>query len=270
MTHALILGVGGQDGAYLARLLVARGQRVAGTTRGGTASWRLAELQVGSEVALHADDDIAQVVAATQPATIYDLRGPAPGEAVDAAALRDRTRGLLAGLGAARLLIAGAGDDPAFDADFKAAKAAVAAMVAEARAGGAFAVTAHLSEHASRLSRTSVAAQLIAGVQAVPRVALPAPGRVHDWGWAPEYVDALAQMLAARSPADHSIATGVPMTEAEFVHHAAAYFGGDAGAAWAAPAPPAAAPTMPRVPGWRAFTHGRDLVDTLCEGLAAA
>lgn len=269
MTHALILGIGGQDGAYLARLLVARGQTVTGTTRGGGASWRLAELQVGSEVALHGEDDIAAVIGATQPAAIYDLRGPAPGEAVDGAALLDRTRALLAAQGSARLLVAGAGDDPAFDADFASAKAGVAAMVAQARANGAFAVTARLSEHASRLSRNSVAAALIVGVQASPRVPLAAPGRVHDWGWAPEYVDALALMMAARTPADHGVATGVAMTEAEFAYHAAAYFGAVGDTAPPA-APPLAPPTVPRIPGWRAFTHGRDLVRTLCEGLAAA
>lgn len=270
MTDALILGVGGQDGAYLARLLVARGQTVAGTTRGGGASWRLAELQVGTEVAVHADDDIAAVVAATDPATIYDLRGPAPGEAVDAAALLDRTRALLAAQGGARLLVAGAGADPAFDADFAAAKTAVAALVAEARGQGAFAVTAHLSEHASRLSRNSVAARLIAQVVAERAdVRLAAPDRVHDWGWAPEYVDALALMLAARTPADQAIATGVPMTEVAFAAYVAEYLGLDLRAAGPAPAP-ASVQTVPRIPGWRAFTHGRDLVRTLCEGLVPA
>ncbi|TRW14882.1 GDP-mannose 4,6-dehydratase [Glacieibacterium frigidum] len=269
MTDALILGIGGQDGAYLARLLVARGQTVAGTTRGGGVSWRLAELQVGTEVAVHADDDIAATIAATQPATIYDLRGPAPREAVDVQPLLDRTRALLAAQGGARLLVAGAGEDPAFDPDFAAAKAAVAALVAEARAGGAFAVTAHLSEHASRLSPNTVAARLIAQVVAErAETRLAALDRVHDWGWAPEYVDALALMLAARTPADHAIATGVPMTEAEFAAHVAEYLG--LGAAARASAPPATAPTVSRVPGWRAFTHGRDLVRTLCEGLVAA
>lgn len=269
MTHALILGVGGQDGAYLARLLVARGQTVVGTTRGGGASWRLAELQVGTEVAVHADDDIAATIAATRPATIYDLRGPAPGEAVETQALLNRTRTLLSAQGGARLLVAGAGDDPAFAPAFTAAKAAVAALVAEARASGAFAVTAHLSEHESRLSRTSVAAGLIAQVVAARAkamdIVLAAPMRAHDWGWAPEYVDALTRMLVASQPADARVATGATMTEAVFVNHAADYFG------ITPPFEVAAGPTpavIPVVHGWRAFTNGHDLVRTLCEGVA--
>ena len=47
---ALILGVGGQDGAYLARLLVARGVAVSGTTRGDGELARLGDLQIASEV----------------------------------------------------------------------------------------------------------------------------------------------------------------------------------------------------------------------------
>ena len=275
MTHALILGVGGQDGAYLARLLIARGISVAGSLRSDRGRANLAELGIADDVTLHPDADVAALIAATAPRDIYDLRGPAPGEAIDVAAIAARTRALLDAAGSARVLVAGGGGDTAFADNFSAAKAAVSALVAEARNGGRFAVTALLSEHASRLSRGSTAAQLIAQVRAAAgggTVELDAPARLHDWGWAPEYVDALWRMLSAAAPADHTVATGAAMTEHDFAVFACNYFGVDPAACGPAPPPsPAglAPPVAPPVPGWRAFTCGRDLVETLCEGAAA-
>lgn len=275
MTRALILGVGGQDGAYLARLLVARGLDVAGTTRQADAVWRLAALQAGESVTLHSfaeDGDIVALVADTAPDQIYDLRGPSPYEPVDSAHLAARARALLGAVAGReiRLVVAGAGQDSAFDPAFVAARAGVADLVTEAQTGGGYAVTARLSEHASRLSGPSTAMQLIAQVQASLRggaLDLAQPARAHDWGWSPEYVDALWRMLQAARPADAAVATGTLITEHEFVVHACEYFGvaGDLGAP---PAMPAAVPATDGPPGWRAFTHGRDLVRTLCEGAA--
>ena len=274
MPRALILGVGGQDGAYLARLLIARGFAVSGTTRGSDLA-RLSELQIADDVRIWPDDDIGAMIAAAAPEQIFDLRGPALGEPVDAAELTARTHSLIAASTGVRLLIAGAGDDAAFAGPFATAKTAVARLVTAARGDGRFVVTAHLSEHESRLSHRSTAARLISGVQAIARstadtLAFDAAA-VHDWGWAPEYVDALARMLAAPAPADHAVASGSAMTEHDFATAACGYFGVDPTVCGPAPATGAvrAAPVAPPVPGWRAFTTGTDLVETLCEGAAA-
>jgi GDPmannose 4,6-dehydratase len=41
-----------------------------------------------------------------------------------------------------------------------------------------------------------------------------------DWGWAPEYVDAMWRMLQQPKPEDFVVATGRPSTLADFVDHA--------------------------------------------------
>jgi len=76
--RALITGVTGQDGAYLARLLIDKGYRVYGLVarRGSDALWRLREL--GAEVALIAGDvaDLSSLLRAieqAQPAELYNL-----------------------------------------------------------------------------------------------------------------------------------------------------------------------------------------------------
>ena len=46
-----------------------------------------------------------------------------------------------------------------------------------------------------------------------------------DWGWAPEYVDALVRALRHDEPDDYVIATGVARTVAEFVEAAFARAG---------------------------------------------
>ena len=76
--RALITGVTGQDGAYLARLLIDKGYRVYGLVarRGSDALWRLREL--GAEVTLIAGDvaDLSSLLRAieqAQPAELYNL-----------------------------------------------------------------------------------------------------------------------------------------------------------------------------------------------------
>ena len=76
--RALITGVTGQDGAYLARLLLDKGYQVHGMVarRGSDALWRLREL--GAEVSLIAGDvaDLSSLLRAieqAQPAELYNL-----------------------------------------------------------------------------------------------------------------------------------------------------------------------------------------------------
>ena len=48
-----------------------------------------------------------------------------------------------------------------------------------------------------------------------------------DWGWAPEYVDAMWRMLQHDGPDDYVVATGQTFTLGEFVLEAFAHFGLD-------------------------------------------
>ena len=77
---ALITGITGQDGAYLARLLCDKGYRVYGLVarRGSDALWRLRELGLEADVELLAGDvtDLSSLLRAIQraePAELYNL-----------------------------------------------------------------------------------------------------------------------------------------------------------------------------------------------------
>ena len=77
---ALITGVTGQDGAYLARLLVDKGYRVHGLVarRGTDTSWRLRELGVDGAITLVYGDltdmsSLCEAVERAQPDEVYNL-----------------------------------------------------------------------------------------------------------------------------------------------------------------------------------------------------
>lgn len=78
MKRALILGIGGQDGSYLARILLERGYDVHGLYRRTSVDnlWRISDLR--DRVRLHRGDlsdgvSIEKVVVAVQPEVIYNM-----------------------------------------------------------------------------------------------------------------------------------------------------------------------------------------------------
>ena len=111
MPHALITGINGQDGAYLAHLLCARGYRVWGATR--YESWRaavpsdaLTALGVAGEVHLLPVDfesvpSLACAISAAQPDEIYNL---AAQSSVADSFVEPTQTGEVTALGVARLL----------------------------------------------------------------------------------------------------------------------------------------------------------------------
>jgi GDPmannose 4,6-dehydratase len=79
MKRALITGVGGQDGSYLAELLLERDYEVVGLVRPGAPSYD--NLGSVEQVELHEADllnqtSLAQALRAAQPAEVYNLAAP--------------------------------------------------------------------------------------------------------------------------------------------------------------------------------------------------
>ena len=83
MTTALICGVSGQTGAYLAHRLLQKGYRIVGTSRDHSEAnlWRLKRLAIDTDIdnvslSLHDTVAIRKVLTAYQPDEIYYLAGP--------------------------------------------------------------------------------------------------------------------------------------------------------------------------------------------------
>jgi len=264
--RALILGISGQDGAYLAELLLRKGYEVHGTSREAQAAdlWRLRALGILDSVELHRlhpanEEDSRRVVAAARPDEVYYLAGQSSvaqsfaepletfvGIAVGLLNLVRAARQLAPG---ARILNASSGDcfgERAFEhpaneesrfaprSPYGAAKCAAHHIVSTARLeGDTFICSAFLFNHESPLRDERFAiGKIVAGlrrIQADPgeRLTLGNIDVVRDWGWAPEYVEAIWLMLQQTAPADFIVATGHSHRLAEFIERAFSHVGLD-------------------------------------------
>jgi GDPmannose 4,6-dehydratase len=262
---ALIVGVTGQDGAHLARLLLDKGYIVVGTSRDAmTASFdNLDLLGVRDRVtcASMAVTDFRSVLATLTrftPTEVYNLAGQSsvalsfeqPVEAMESIATG--TLNLLEAIRFTRQPIkfynAGSGECFGDTGDARAdeatpfrprspyavAKAAAHGLVANyCDAYGIFACTGVLFNHESPLRPTRFVTQKIA--QGAARIAAGSADKLRlgnlaihrDWGWAPEYVDAMWRMLQQDRPQEFVIATGRTVSLEYFVERAFAHFGLD-------------------------------------------
>jgi GDPmannose 4,6-dehydratase len=262
---ALICGVSGQDGAYLAKLLLERGYRVVGTSRDVQAGVfeNLTQLGVfdSVELASMASNDfqcVAETLARYEPQEVYHLAGQSsvglsfekPVETFESISLG--TLNLLeairlSGRGT-RYFSAGSsecfGDTGGLAADestpfrprspYAVAKAAAFWQVVTYReVYGVYACSGILFNHESPLRPERFVTQKI--IKAACRIAAGSQERLHlgnldihrDWGWAPEYVDAMSRMLAQDTPQDFVIATGETHALEAFVAQAFAALGLD-------------------------------------------
>src|ERR1700683_2268937 len=80
MSTAIISGITGQDGAYLAKLLLEKGYKVIGAARRSASQslWRLHELGVASDVEMAEFDlfeygNIHRLIERVRPTEFYDL-----------------------------------------------------------------------------------------------------------------------------------------------------------------------------------------------------
>lgn len=252
---ALICGVSGQDGAYLARLLLNKGYKVFGTSRDAQmASFRnLVRLDIRNHVqvesvGLNDFRSVWQVLMKTQPDEVYNLAGQSsvglsfslPVETLESISLG--TLNLLEAIRMTerpiRFYHAGSsecfGDVGAEAADEKTpfrprspyavAKAAAFWEVANYReAYGLFACSGILFNHESPLRPERFVSKKI--VSTACRIAAGQADTLHlgnmnirrDWGWADEYVEAMWLMLQQKDPDDFVIATGETHSLEEFV-----------------------------------------------------
>jgi len=263
--RALICGVGGQDGSYLARFLLNKGYEVWGTSRDAQASLfsNHERLGITSGVRLisMAPSDFRSVFTAVSqsgPDEIYYLAGQSSvGLSFEqpAETLESIVSGVLNLLEAIRLLkqpvrlynagsgecFGDTGDKPANEqtpfrpkSPYAVAKSCAHWLVANYRESyGLYACNGILFNHESPLRPNRFVTQKI--VKAAKRIAEGSKERLvlgrldiwRDWGWAPEYVEAMWRMMQLGSPEDLVIATGQSCTLEEFVQHAFATHGLD-------------------------------------------
>lgn len=251
--RALIVGVSGQDGSFLARHLLGLGYEVHGTSRGMAQPANLSRLGLLAQVRLHCLQPhdysaVLALVAAVAPDEIYNLAGQSsvglsfaqPREAFDShvvgtMALLEALRALGGGI---RLFNASSGevfgDTGPVAADeatpfrpctpYGAAKASAALLVATYRQNfGIFACTGFLFNHESPLrGKDFVSHRIVSGALAVARkqatrLTLGNMAITRDWGWAPDFVESYAAMLQQPVARDYVVSTGQPTTMEQFV-----------------------------------------------------
>ena len=256
--RGLICGVLGQDGAYLAQLLIDKGYEVWGTTRnaGGANLAGLEALGIAGQVRLVQMQpvdfaDVHSTVADVMPHEIYNLASQSsvgmsfdtPRETIESISM-----GTLNLLEAVRTVDAGIrffnaasgecfGDTGERAADeatpfrpgspYAAAKAAACWQVSVYRqAYRLFACNGILFNHESPLCPERFVTRKI--VSAARRIADGSGEKLslgnvavrRDWGWAPEYVEAMWRMLNHEVADDFVIATGSSLSLQEFVEAA--------------------------------------------------
>lgn len=256
--RALICGISGQDGTYLAKLLLEKGYEVCGTSRDAqmSAFHNLAQLGIRHEIQLEsmAPNDFRSVLKTltkTKPDEVYNLAGQSsvalsfeqPVETLESV-----TVGTLNLLESIRFVERPIrfynacssecfGDTGELSADehtlfrprspYAVAKSAAFWQTANYReAYGIYACSGILFNHDSPLRPERFVTQKV--VLAANRIASGSRKRLQlgnlairrDWGWAPEYVEAMWLMLQQPTADDYVIATGNTHSLEEFVAEA--------------------------------------------------
>lgn len=261
MKRALITGISGQDGAYLAKYLLSLGYEVWGTSRDAQiASFKnLKRLDIRDQVRLEslAVNDfrsVLQVLAKIQPDEVYNLGGQTsvslsfqqPVETLESVSVSTLNFLECIRFFGRPIRFYNAGSSECFGdlkgaagnelmpfrprSPYAVAKATAFWQVANYReAYGLYACSGILFNHESPLrperfvtKKIALAAARIAqGLQKELVLGNTAVSR--DWGWAPEYVEAMHAMLQLEHPDDFVIATGHSCSLEEFVevtfHH---------------------------------------------------
>ena len=253
--RALIYGISGQDGAYLAKYLLDRGYEVWGASRdvANARFWRLEYVGVLNRVHLISASlgdfrSVLNSLAASRPDEIYNLAGQSsvalsfeqPVETIESV-----STGTLNLLEAIRFFnkdiklynaassecfgdikSARATEETPFHprSPYAIAKSAAFWLVANYReAWGLFACNGILFNHESPLrGERFVTRKVVSGVAGILRgskekLRLGNIDISRDWGWAPEYVEAMWRIMQCSQADDFVIATGETHSLREFV-----------------------------------------------------
>ena len=256
---ALITGITGQDGAYLARLLLDKGYRVVGSMRrtSGIGTWRLQELQVLGDIEFESmelteESNVRTVLEKVKPDEIYNL---AAQSFVGDSFTQPIYTAQVTGIGALRLLESvktvlptakfyQASTSEMFGktqqvpqnektpfyprSPYGIAKLfAHWAVVNYREAFGLHCCSGILFNHESPLRGTEFLPRKVSLGMAKYAVRGEGPLRVgnleakRDWGHAKDYVDAMWRMLQSTPAMDFVVATGRTHTVREFIEMAA-------------------------------------------------
>ena len=221
---ALIAGITGQDGAYLAHYLLGMGYRVVGTSRDAQMAdlSRLERLGIAADVELMslAPNDfrsVLKVVSSAQPQEIYNLAGQ-----TSVGLSFDQPVECMESISVATLNL------------LEVIRYLAYWQVATYReAYSMYACTGILANHESPLRpKRFVTQKIIEGVRAIKagRQTTIQLGNLYiwrDWGWAADYVQAMHRMLQAETPGDYLIASGTTTSLQQFAQAAFAVAGLD-------------------------------------------
>ncbi|HAZ64998.1 MAG TPA: GDP-mannose 4,6-dehydratase [Armatimonadetes bacterium] len=252
-TRALITGITGQDGSYLAELLLSRGYEVWGLVRGSVTA--LYERLAGCQNRLHLtsgdlldQNSLSEAVAQAKPAEIYHLAGPSY---VPTSWRQAVLTGEVAGVGTTRMLeatrqaapearfyLAGSADifgdaspEPQDEqtawqprSPYAVAKAYAQTMVCAYREQhGMFACTGIAFNHTSPRRGHEFVSRRISDGAARVRLGLSTDLRLgnldarRDWGFAGDFVDAMHRIVTADHASDYVLGTGEVHTVRELV-----------------------------------------------------
>lgn len=262
MKKALICGVSGQDGTYLSKLLLDKGYKIFGGSRDASTNRfdNLVRLGIKDKVevvSINLTDfrSTLQTIIRTEPDEIYNLSGQSSVglsfdqpvetfESISIGALNLLEAVRFSGL-PVKLYNSGSsecfgetGDLPANEttpfkpmSPYAVAKAAAHWQVANYRqAYHLFACTGILFNHESPLRSDRFVTKKI--INAACRIHKGSDKKLHlgnidimrDWGWAPDYIEAMWLMLQQPEPDDFVIATGVTHPLKYFIELAFAHF----------------------------------------------
>ena len=258
----LVTGASGQDGTYLIERLVAEGHEVHGLCHSAEGSARLTALfpqSIGYVADLAETSSIVSIVESVEPTHIFNLAGNTsverswrfPVETADVLGvgpvrlldsawnLQERLSRPVRFLQASSAEIFGdAVEIPQRETTprlpvtpYGAAKSFAHQMVAVYRARGMLASSAILYNHESPRRPEAFVARKISREAARISLGLSTTltlGNIdvyRDWGYAPDYVDAMIAILDAPRADEYIVATGVAHSVKQFVEHAFAYVG---------------------------------------------
>ena len=255
MKTAVIFGVSGQDGAFLSKLLLEKKYRVIGVSRNvrETSFSKLDKLNIRNKIELisssmHEYKKVLQLISDYEPDEIYNLAGQSsvalsfemPFETFESISIANLNLLEVIRILKMPVKLYNAGSSDCFGntdgtaatedtplkprSPYGVAKAAAYWQVANYReAYDIFACTGILFNHESFLRPKRFVTRKI--VSTACRIAKGSSEKLllgnisieRDWGWAPEYVNAMWMMLQQEQPDDYIIATGSTISLKNFI-----------------------------------------------------